>query len=298
MESIRVELLIVGGGLTGMTLALACAGAGIETALIDREAPERMLAAPFDGRTTALAWGSAQVMETLGVLADIAAEAEAIREIRVADGSSRLHLHYEQSLVGDHPLGFIVENRVLRRALLERLRRLPTVTHFAPVAVASVARETDGVCAVLADGREVRAPLVAACDGQNSPLRQAAGIRSITWSYPQTGIVCTVRHAEPHCGVAVEHFLPAGPFAILPMTDQRSSIVWTERSGLAPALLALDEGGFTRELERRFGDHLGALAVEGPRWSYPLSFLHAQRTSARRLALVGDAAHAIHPIAG
>jgi 2-octaprenyl-6-methoxyphenol hydroxylase len=298
MDTIRVELLIVGGGLAGMTLALACAGAGIETALVDREAPERVMAAPFDGRTTALAWSSARVMETLGLRDDLAGEVEPIHEIRVADGGSRLHLHYDHHLVGDHPLGFIVENRVLRRTLYERLRRVASLTYLAPVAVESVAREKDGACATLGDGRRILAQLVAACDGQASPLRKAAGISSLIWTYPQTGIVCTVRHDEPHRGIAVEHFLPAGPFAILPMTRQRSSIVWTERSDLAPALVALDPRGFHRELLRRFGDHLGALEIEGPRWSYPLSFLLAREMSAPRLALVGEAAHAIHPIAG
>ena len=298
METIRVELLIAGGGLAGMTLALACAGAGVETALIDRESPERMLAAPFDGRTTALAWGSARVMDTLGLWGDLAGEAEPIREIRVADGGSRLHLHYDQSLIGDHALGFIVENRMLRRALYQRLRRERSLAYLAPVAVESVARNSEGVSATLSDGRSMQAQLVAACDGFASPLREAAGIKSFAWSYPQTGIVATVRHEEPHRGIAVEHFLPAGPFAILPMSRQRSSIVWTERSDLAPSLLALDERRFHAELARRFGDHLGALEIEGPRWSYPLSFLFARRVSAPRLALVGEAAHAIHPIAG
>jgi 2-octaprenyl-6-methoxyphenol hydroxylase len=150
----------------------------------------------------------------------------------------------------------------------------------------------------LANGDTVRAELVVAADGKNSPLREAACIRTVAWSYPQTGIVVTVRHERPHRGVAVEHFLPAGPFAILPMTGNRSSIVWTERAERAPALLALDDAAFHCELAARFGDFLGAVAVEGPRWSYPLSFLHAARYVAPRLALVGEAAHVIHPIAG
>jgi 2-octaprenyl-6-methoxyphenol hydroxylase len=296
MDDLRVELLIVGGGLAGMTLALAAAGAGIETALVDRAAPARMLEEPFDGRTTALAWASRQVLATLGLWPVLAPDAEPIREIRVADGGSPLFLHYDPALVGDHPLGFIVENRVLRRALLARLARLPLV-HLAPLEVRAVEYGESAV-ATLADGRRIRAQLVAAADGQSSPLRHAAGIACVTWSYPQTGIVCTVRHAEPHRGVAVEHFLPAGPFAILPMTGQRSSIVWTERSDLAPALMALDAAGFHAELARRFGDHLGALEIEGGRWSYKLAFLYAKRLIAPRLALVGEAAHVIHPIAG
>lgn len=294
----RVELLIVGGGLTGMCLAAATAGAGIATALVDRTDPALMVAEPFDGRTTSLALGSQRVLATLGLWPAIAASAEPIREIRVADGPSRLFLHYHYNLVGADPLGFIVENRVLRRVLLAHLATLPALVHLAPHTVVSVAPDDAGAEALLADGRRIRALLVAAADGQSSPLRTAAGVPCLTWSYPQTGIVCTVRHEEPHRGIAVEHFLDAGPFAILPMTDRRSSIVWTEHAALAPALVALDDAQFHVELSRRFGDHLGALAVEGPRWSYPLSFLLAARYGAPRLALVGEAAHVIHPIAG
>ncbi len=298
MSDARVELVVVGGGLAGTTLALAAAGAGIATALIDRERPETLLDAPYDGRSTALAWGSHEVFRALGVWPEIEQAAEPIREIRVADGGSRLYLHYDHRLVGDHPLGFIVENRVLRRALLARAAALPCLTHVAPMAVERVDYDAGAARATLADGSVIRAALVAAADGKNSALRAAAAIRTIAWSYPQSAIVCTVRHAKPHRGVAVEHFLPAGPFAILPMTGGRSSIVWTERRELVPDLLAASAAAFHAELARRFGDHLGALEVEGPRWSYPLSFLFATRTTAPRLALIGEAAHLIHPIAG
>jgi 2-octaprenyl-6-methoxyphenol hydroxylase len=140
--------------------------------------------------------------------------------------------------------------------------------------------------------------LIAACDGRHSPLRRDAAIETIAWDYPQASIVCTVEHALPHRGVAVEHFLPAGPFAILPMTGNRSSIVWTEHAALAPELMALAAAPFVVELARRFGDFLGEIAVIGRRWSYPLSLMHARRYAAERLVLVGDAAHVIHPIAG
>ena len=293
----RVELIVVGGGLTGLTLAIACAAAGIEVAVIDREDPAAMLAEPFDGRTTAIAEGSRRVLDGIGLWPLVAAEAEPILEIRVADAGAPLFLHYDHRDLGTVPLGYIVENRVLRRALVERARALPTLRHLAPMAVARVERGATAAVADLADGSALKGELVAACDGRASPLRQAAGIRTVAWDYPQTGIVCTVRHALPHHGVAVEHFLPAGPFAILPMTGRRSSIVWTERADLAPALLALDAAGFQAELAHRFGDFLGEVEVVGPRWSYPLSLLHAERYGAPRLALVGDAAHVIHPIA-
>ncbi len=294
----RVELIVVGGGLVGLTLAIACAEAGIEVAIIDREDPAAMLAEPFDGRTSAIAHGSQQVLAAIGLWPLVAAEAEPILEIRVADGGSPLFLHYDHHAVGDHPLGYIVENRVLRRALMTRAAQLATLRHLAPLAVERVEREASGATAYLADGSRLRGELVAACDGRGSPLRRAAGIKTVEWSYPQTSIVCTVQHEMPHRGVAVEHFLPAGPFAILPMTGNRSSIVWTERADLAPRLLALDAASFAVELGRRFGDFLGALEVVGPRFSYALSLLHAERYAAPRLALVGDAAHVIHPIAG
>src|SRR5665213_3145253 len=266
MAEIRVELLVVGGGLAGMSLASACAGAGIETALVDRATPASVLTPSFDGRTTALAFGSQQVLAGIGLWQGIAPAAEPIREIRVADGQSHLFLHYDHRLLGDHPLGYIVENRVLRHAILEWLALLPNLVHVAPAAVAGVEYSAGGAVAALADGRMVRAALVAAADGAASPLREAAGIKTLTWCHPMTG--------------------------------NRSSIVWTERAALAPGLMALDSAAFLAELARRFGDHLGALAVAGPRWSYPLSFLHAASYAAPRLALIGEAAHVIHPIAG
>jgi 2-octaprenyl-6-methoxyphenol hydroxylase len=140
--------------------------------------------------------------------------------------------------------------------------------------------------------------MVVAADGKHSALRRQAGIKINEWSYAQTGIVATVRHARAHGGVAHEFFLPSGPFAILPMTDNRSSLVWTERADAAPAYLALSDEEFLHEIENRFGEHLGAVALAGPRWSYPLSFHLSQRFIAPRLALLGDAARAVHPIAG
>jgi 2-octaprenyl-6-methoxyphenol hydroxylase len=152
--------------------------------------------------------------------------------------------------------------------------------------------------ATLSDGRTIAVRLIAAADGQESRLRRAAGIRTVEWRYLQTGIVTTVWHERPHCGIAVEHFLPAGPFAILPMTGNRSSIVWTERAELAARLVALPDAAFAAEIAARFGDFLGAVEPIGPRWTYPLGLMLAERYVAERLALVGEAAHVIHPIAG
>ncbi len=294
-----VELLIAGGGLTGLLLGVACAGAGLAVAIVDRQDPAVLLADDFDGRSSAIGYGSHKVLDAIGLWPDIAPEAEPIREIRVADDDSPLFLHYDHRELGTGaPLGYIVENRILRRALTDRLRSIPSLVFLAPLAVASVSTTAFGTTTALSNGRQIRARLVAAADGRESPLRCAAGIQTVQWRYPQTGIVTTVRHRRPHHGIAVEHFMRAGPFAILPMTGNRSSIVWTERAELAPRIVALSEAAFAAELAARFGDFLGPVEPIGPRWTYPLALLLAERYVATRLALVGEAAHTIHPIAG
>jgi 2-octaprenyl-6-methoxyphenol hydroxylase len=298
-----VELLVSGGGLNGLLLGIACADVGLAVAVVDRQNPAAMLDEKFDGRASAIAYGSKLVLDGVGLWSLIAAEAEPIREIRVADDSSPLFLHYDHrdlkpEGVGAAPLGYIVENRVLRRGLFECAQGLPSLKLFAPRTVGIVTAEDNGTVATLADGARIHARLIAAADGKDSPLRQAAGIRTVEWRYKQTGIVTTVAHERPHAGIAIEHFLPAGPFAILPMTGNRSSIVWTENAALAPHLVALPDAEFAVELHARFGDFLGAIEPVGPRWAYPLSLMQAERYIAQRLALVGEAAHVIHPIAG
>jgi 2-octaprenyl-6-methoxyphenol hydroxylase len=294
-----VELLIAGGGLVGLLLGVACASKGLAVAVVDRQDPAALLRQGFDGRSSAIAYGSRQVLGALGLWPDIAREAEPILEIRVVDDDSPLFLRYDHRELGtDAPLGYIVENRVLRRVLIERARSLPHLEFSAPLAVDRVETSSFAAVAALSNGRQVAARLVAAADGQGSPLRAAAGIRTVEWRYPQIGIVTTVRHQSPHGGIAVEHFLPAGPFAILPMTGNRSSLVWTERADLAQRLIALPDAAFAAEVAARFGDFLGALEPVGPRWAYPLALMLAQRYVAPRQVLVGEAAHLIHPIAG
>jgi 2-octaprenyl-6-methoxyphenol hydroxylase len=294
-----VEVLIAGGGLVGLLLGTACAGAGLEVAIVDPADPGAALDKGFDGRCSAIAYGSSRVLDALGLWREIGSRAQPIFEIRVADDESPLFLHYDHHQLGSAaPLGYVVENRVLRRALVERARSLPSLSFLAPLTVGSV--ETSALAAItaLSDGRRVRSRLVAAADGQKSPTRRRAGIGAIEWRYRQTSVVTTVHHERPHGGIAVEHFLPAGPFAILPMSDNRSSIVWTEKEALAAQLVELPDVAFAAELTARFGDFLGAVELSGPRWSYPLGVMLADRYIARRLVLVGEAAHVIHPIAG
>jgi 2-octaprenyl-6-methoxyphenol hydroxylase len=303
------DAIVVGGGLSGGLCALALARAGLAVAVVDAVDPGAMREASFDGRTTAIAYASARLLRRVELWDAIGAEAEPIREILVTDGRPRsgrapaaqsgIHLHFDsRELERGDPLGFIVENRVLRNAIFDAIAREPRAALFAPAEVARAVYGAGKAEAHLKDGRVIDAPLIVAADGRESPLRREAGVRTSRWSYPQTGIVATVAHERPHEGVAHEFFLPAGPFAILPMTGSRASLVWTERADAAAAYLALGEADFARAIEDRFGEFLGATQTAGPRWSYPLSFHFAHRFVAPRLALIGDAARAIHPIAG
>lgn len=292
------DVLIVGGGPVGGTLACALSAAGMEVIAVDQADPAAGLDAGFDGRASSIALGSQRILDALGLWAGMEPHAAPIRHIRVSEGESPLFLHYDERDTGGPPFGYMVENRFIRKALFDRIPTLDTVRLLAPARVDGLERSGSGVEARLADGRRISARLIVGADGRASGVRAGAGIRVTGWPYRQTAIVCTVAHERPHDFVAHEHFLPTGPFAVLPLLGNRSSIVWTERKDLAPAIMALDEAEFLAELEHRFGDYLGRLRVVGPRWSYPLSLQHAETAIALRLALVGDAAHAMHPIAG
>ena len=294
------DLVIVGGGMTGLTLACAVAGAGPRVLLVERQPLAASAAPGFDGRVTAIAQGSRRLLEALGLWSELAADAEPIRDIRVGERHSPLTVHYDHRAVGDEPLGHIVENRLIRGALLRRAQALAGhgLTLAAPAAIVGFRWREAGALLRLADGRRLSCALVAAAEGRHSPTRAAAGIDVLRWEYRQTGIVATIAHERPHRGLAVERFFPEGPLALLPMTGRRCSIVWAAQDRLAQELIALDDAAFMGELEERVGDALGALTLAGPRWHYPLSMVQARRYTGRRLALVGDAAHAIHPLAG
>lgn len=294
----RHDVLIVGGGFVGGALGCALAGAGLSCLVIDHDDPSAQLDAGFDGRSSAIAAAPRRLLRRLGIWQHVEEKATPIEDIRVADGSSPFFLHYDHTDLGEEPLGHMVENRHLRQAVLASMKTVPRLHHLAPAEAVALDQGDSRVRLTLKDGRTVEAPLVIGCDGRGSWLRSAAEIPLTKWSYEQVGIVCTVRHERSHDNVAHEHFLPSGPFAILPLTDNRSSIVWTEKANLAPALLALPDNAFLEELSWRFGEFLGKLEVTGPRWSYPLSLQFAQRITDRRVALAGDAAQAMHPIAG
>jgi 2-octaprenyl-6-methoxyphenol hydroxylase len=299
----QADVLVAGGGLVGLTLGLALARGGLAATVVDSLAPATQLEPRFDGRVSALAYASVRMLSALGVWEALAPHAQPIREILVTDGkpgmpASPFSLHFDVAELAAPSLGHIAENRHIRAGLHQAAAQIPSLTLIAPSSVKEIKIEGGSARARLSDGRAISARLAVAADGRDSALRAQQGIGTLAWSYPQTGIVATVAHEKPHHGVAYEHFLPSGPFAILPITGNRSSLVWTEKRELAPAMLALDQASFDGEVARRFGGHLGATHVEGPRWSYPLSFHLARDYVRPRFALVGDSAHGIHPIAG
>jgi 2-octaprenyl-6-methoxyphenol hydroxylase len=294
----ETDVLIVGGGLAGSALAAALGGTGVGAIAVDREDPARLADQSLDGRVTAIAFATKRMFEAIGVWQDMAPRAAPIEEIRIVDGRSPLFLHYDRREIGDDPLGWMVENGALRRALHRATARGRGVGYRAPDRVVRLERNAEGVEAELASGLGLRARLAVAADGRDSETRAAAGIRCTAWSYGQTAIVLVAEHDAPQDFVAIEHFRPAGPFAILPMKGHRSAIVWTERDADVPGLLALPAADFDELLQERFGDFRGRVRCVSPKIAYPLRYSHAETYVAERLALVADAAHGLHPVAG
>ena len=308
------DVIVGGGGMVGLTLALALAQGGLKVVVADPTPASAMLDAKFDGRVSALSYSSVRMLEALGVWDRLAADAQPIHDILVTDSGlgrapSPFSLHFDSAEIG-RPMGAIAENRHIRSVLFAAMERAKDVTFVSPAALVHLDAQPHGIVGLLSNGERICARLAVAADGRDSAMREAMGLRVIAWSYPQTAIVATVEHERAHNGTAYEHFLPSGPFAILPMTSasgseavgqievNRSSLVWTERDDLASAMMKLSDVDFDAEIARRFGHHLGATKAAGPRWSYPLKFHLARGFVAQRFALAGDAAHGIHPIAG
>jgi 2-octaprenyl-6-methoxyphenol hydroxylase len=299
------DVVISGASFAGMALAcglVQALGPDFRIALLDRVANPGGAAAP-DARASALSAGSKRMLDVLGVWQEVAVKAQPVTGIDITDSSLEagvrpVLLDYA-NVVGDgEPATYIVPNQVLHDALRTAVQRLASVTLVAPAEARDLARTETSARVMLAGGRELAAALVVAAEGRMSRLREAAGIKVVGWSYPQTGIVTAVRHEMAHGARAVQHFLPAGPFAILPLKGNRSCITWTEDTDEAKHILALDDAGFLEQVEQRFGGRLGAIALDGPRQSWPLKMHLARRYVAQRFALIGDAAHGVHPIAG
>lgn len=299
-ETQVVDVLIGGGGVAGLALAVALRqGLGSAfTVVVADPALDRMA---NDPRASAIVAAARRLLATIGVWDRIADEAQPILDMvvtdsRLADAVRPVFLTFDGDLEPGEPFAHMVENPPLQTALMERARESGVVLR--PEAVAGFAPAATHLSVALAGGAHLRTRLLVAADGARSAIRSQAGIATRGWNYGQSAIVTTVAHERDHGGRAEEHFLPAGPFAILPLRHCRSSIVWTEREGEAARILGLGDRDFHVELERRFGLHLGEIEIVGPRRAYPVGLWMARDFVADRIALIGDAAHVIHPIAG
>lgn len=326
--NLKTEIAIIGGGLVGLSLGLGLAQKGFSCMVIDKALDIHTQADDYDGRASAISYSSGLLFKALGLWDGLAPYAEPIQSIRVADGDIEGMDLYKQSseTQGISPLildfnapelapsnenlqkeiqsfGWIIENRQMLKVIKSLAINQENLIRIEGVGVAKLSLPKDHLgqdypSIELEDGRKIEAGLVIGADGKLSQMRKAAGLSYQEFDYHQNAIVCTLEHERTHQGTAVELFLPAGPFAMLPMTGQRTSIVWSEKRELAKQVIKLNDDEFMHELKRRFGDWLGEIKLVGPRFSYPLTMIMTPKIIAPRLCLVGDAAHAIHPIAG
>jgi len=299
----KSDILIVGGGLNGPALALALAQGGLRVTVIDaRPAPDRA-ARGFDGRAYALAIASKRLLTVLGVWPRVADRTQPILQIKASDGlagagAAPFFLTFDAAEIEEGPMGFLLEDRFLYSALHSAMSDTPGITLLSGESVVAQEVTATGAAVTLASGRTLTGHLLAGCDGRGSGTAERAGIRRIGWGYGQTALVTAVAHELPHNGIAHQFFMPEGPLAILPLPGNFSSIVWTAAEARATAIQALSDSGYLAALRPRFGRFLGDIALAGERFTYPLSLSLATSYVAPRLALVGDAAHGVHPIAG
>ncbi len=298
----RFDVIILGGGLVGLTLGIALARHELSVAVIDPADPARTLAAGFDGRASAVASAPWKMLQAIGVGAHLEGKGCPIAAIKVQDGLSPEALMFEPD-ADDGALGHMFENRILRMALQETAQNVPGLTLRMQTRPVQVDRNLDGVRVTTDKGEVLTASLLVGAEGRQSPTRDAARISVARWSYDHMAMIVSIAHEKPHGNVAYEIFYPTGPFALLPLPDgedgtHRSALVWTVDTKDAPAMLGLPDRAYAHEAEKRMGNMLGEIRLISPRSAYPLGFHHAARITDTRLALVGDAAHGIHPIAG
>lgn len=294
------DLVIVGGGMVGAALACACTGKGLSIAIVEARAPRRdWPAGDIDRRVSALSRASQRILQRLGAWERIQElGASPYREMRVWDAAGRGRIHFDSALLGEPDLGHIVENRVTQLALWERLEAAPEVTRLCPATVSALSFHDEEAVLELADGRRLGARLLVGADGRDSWVRERAGIGVWGWRYDQEAIVAHVETARPHLETAWQRFLPTGPLAFLPLLDGRCSIVWSATGDLVQTLMAQDEASFCQELGQASEGRLGQILTVGPRATFSLRLQHAREYVRPHLALIGDAAHAVHPLAG
>jgi 2-octaprenyl-6-methoxyphenol hydroxylase len=298
------DILIAGGGLNGPALALALAQGGLSVTVVDaRPAPARAEAG-FDGRAYALAIASKRLLTMIDIWQKVGDLAQPINRIKASDGlagqgPAPFFLTFDAAEIEEGPMGFLLEDRHLYAAFLAALRDAPQITLLSGETVTGQDVAANGVTVTLASGRTLTARLLIGCDGRGSGTATRAGIRRVGWGYGQTALVTAIRHEKDHEGTAHQFFMPEGPLAILPLKGgHHSSIVWSETEQNAARIHALPDNQYLEALRPRFGDFLGDIALAGDRFTYPLSLSLAERFVAPRVALVGDAAHGVHPIAG
>lgn len=305
----EVDVIIAGGGLVGLSLALALDSGGLKVAVIDKLAPSQMLEGQYDGRSSAIAYSAMRMLDVLGVKPLIEQMAHIndilVSDGRIADGAKKggaigmtLHFDKDETTKNGEPLGYMVENRHMRLALDKEANARPNLLRITPDGLINFKDEGAKITANLQSGAQITGKLLVGCDGRGSIVRKIARIKTNKFNYGQTGIVTTVKLGNPHNGVAYEYFLPAGPFAILPLSDDRASIVWSEPPAKALAMALLPIEKITAELQKRFGDILGEIEVCAPIYTYPLSLELAADWYRHRVVLAGDAQHGIHPVAG
>ena len=297
------DIIIVGGGLNGPALALALASGGLSSIIIDTVPLATRRKPAFDGRAYALSLTSVRMLQVLGIWEAVRAEAQPMLDIKVSDGrpgegAASYFVHFDHNEISEGPMGHMLEDRYLRRALLDAVKASKLITQIAPATVEAQEISTSHAEVTLEDGRILRGRMLVGCDGRRSGVAMRAGIARAGYDYHQSGLVCAVSHELPHNGVAYQQFMPSGPLAILPLTGDRSAIVWTETTERAALINAMSDKDYVDELRPRFGDFLGKIKLVGKRFSYPLNLTVATSFAAHRLALVGDAAHGIHYLAG
>ncbi len=299
------HIILVGGGMAGLTLACVSAQKTptLAITLIDKDQPTDQLTQKFDGRTTAISYASSFVLEEAGIWNEIVGQGEPITSIDVQDHHAPFILNFESADIGDQPFGWILENRLIRAQLQKQVQSLKNITYLAPAMISEIDTQDDQASVTLKNGKTIIGDLLIGADGRLSTVREWADIDLIELDYNQKATVCLVTHEKPHNGLAVERFMADGPFAVLPFTDDdegnhRSALVWTEHGKEMRNFNTVSEEVFNLELQKRFDDRYGTVKLAGYRAQYPLKLYHAKELIGERIALIGDAAHAIHPIAG